>query len=157
MLTQFKKGFTNILTVIFMVALFAGIITFSEAGKVTSRNISASTACATNPQSKDCKSSLPVNLKVEKIPSCSDQNYEVVFKWDNKTSPLTLDLSQDPSFGSFSNKDVSGKNSTTNPTSLTQNISLEPGKTYHWRLWYGIAGKWVQGPSFSTPPCPTRP
>ena len=153
---KLQKGFTNILTIVFMVALFAGIITFSEAGKLTQqRKISALTACTTNPQSKDCKSSLPVNLTIAKIPQCSNQNYEVVFKWDNKTSPLILELSQNPNFEPLLSKDVSDKNETKRPTSISQNIALTPEKTYYWRLWYGIENKWITGPSFSVASCTT--
>ena len=145
---------------VIIVALFVatGAVLVNAARKGNEREISLATICTANFNSNDCKRKLPKNLTVTNLPKrCSDNNYSGKLTWENETSPLWVDISLDPKFGGFANKDVSGKDSTNVPEGFSLNAQLEPGKTYSWRLWYGIAGKWVNGPSWNVPYCNQQP
>lgn len=94
----------------------------------------------------------PSDLKAD-MPKCSDVNYTGRLRWNGSGQGWFVDISTDPNFGGWNNKEVSNVSATTVPDGFSLNLILAPGTTYYWRLWYGIKGQWVIGPSFSVPFC----
>lgn len=84
-------------------------------------------------------------------------NIGVNLSWTNSGSGWYLDVSTDPSFSTFYNRDISGLTSIGCPggfcdyPSCTSYLKFEPGTTYYWRIWNGSVQ--TSGSSFTTPVC----
>jgi spore germination protein YaaH len=102
------------------------------------------------------QASAPVNLTVTPNPC---PVIGVTLNWTNSGNGWYVDVSDDPNFGTFYNKNVSNLTSTVCPGSFcdypncTNYLKFEPGTTYYWRVWNGSVQTY--GPSFTTPVCTT--
>lgn len=88
----------------------------------------------------------PTNLQVT-----SDCSGAVNFNWTNSGSGWFVDVSTDPNYGIFSNKDISNLTSTTAPSGFSPSITFLPGTTYYWHIWNGSTH--TDGNSFTIPTC----
>lgn len=88
----------------------------------------------------------PTNLQVT-----SDCSGAVNFNWTNSGSGWFVDVSTDPNYGTFSNKDISNLTSTTAPSGFSPSITFLPGTTYYWHIWNGSTH--TDGNSFTIPTC----
>ncbi|MCE9538958.1 MAG: T9SS type A sorting domain-containing protein [Bacteroidetes bacterium] len=79
-------------------------------------------------------SAFPTDLQA--TPDCLGN---VNFNWTNSGSSWYIDVSSDPNFGTFSNKDVSNLTSTSAPTGFSPSITFLPNITYYWRIWSGTS------------------
>ncbi len=84
-------------------------------------------------------------------PVCSSANYSVTLNWTGSGSGWFVDISTDPKFATFENKNVSGLTSTAAPAGFSGGLILQPGTTYYWRVWDGT--KQTYGTSFTVPDC----
>ncbi|MEW6468440.1 MAG: CUB domain-containing protein [Bacteroidota bacterium] len=81
----------------------------------------------------------------------------VTLNWTNSGNGWFVDVSDDPNFSYFWNKDVSNLTSTVCPGSFCDYpncntyLKFEPGTTYYWRIWNGSTQTY--GGSFTTPVC----
>ncbi|MFL5762451.1 MAG: CUB domain-containing protein [Bacteroidia bacterium] len=84
-------------------------------------------------------------------------NIGVNLSWTSSGSGWYLDISDDPSFTTFYNKDVSGLTSVNCPGGFCEYpgcasyLKFRPGTTYYWRIWNGTTE--TAGSSFTTPIC----
>lgn len=84
-------------------------------------------------------------------------NIGVNLSWTNSGAGWYLDVSTDPAFTTFYNRDISGLTSIGCPggfcdyPSCTSYLQFEPGTTYYWRIWNGSVQ--TNGSSFTTPVC----
>lgn len=151
----FQKGVLPVgLLVLFGAVLVISVPLVTSAAKKNKKQISAAVACAANPESKQCKKALPKDLDVEGVPKCSDSAYSVKLDWERKGEGWSVDISANSDFGTFGSYDVSNKEFL---KLGPENLSLGPGVTYHWRIFYGLSGHWVNGPGFSVPYCSAQP
>ena len=84
-------------------------------------------------------------------------NIGVNLSWTNSGNGWFVDVTDDPTFTNFWNKDVSNLTSVgcpggfANITVPTDYLQFRPNTTYYWRIWNGST--WVNGNSFTTPMC----
>jgi hypothetical protein len=96
----------------------------------------------------------PVNLQVVQD-ACP--NNGLTFFWENSGSGWYMDISDDPGFSYWYNKNISGLTSTSAPENFASNLNannyldLQPQKTYYWRVWNGY--RETSGGSFTIPLC----
>ncbi len=96
----------------------------------------------------------PSNLNV--LASTCPQ-IDVTFNWTNTGNGWYIDVSTDPNFTTFFNKNVSNLVTESCPggfcdfPSCTNYLKFEPGTTYYWRIWDGNAH--TLGQNFTTPVC----
>ncbi len=101
-----------------------------------------------------CAAALPTNLAATNYPCASNA---VVLSWQNTGPGWFADISTDPLFSTFYNKDISNLTTTLAPQSFcdfpacTSFLSFQPNTTYYWRIWNGSVQ--VNGASFTTPTC----
>lgn len=133
-----------------------GMVT-SSGNSITIR--STSDIATTNPgwyAVWNCTSSPPANLSVTQN-SCP--SIGVVLNWQNSGNGWFVDVTDDPTFTNFWNKDVSGLTTIgcpggfANITVPTNYLQFKPNTTYYWRIWNGSAH--TNGNSFVTPVCAT--
>jgi len=100
------------------------------------------------------QNNLPANLSVT-AGTCPVIG--VTLNWTNSGNGWFVDVSDDPNFSYFWNKDVSNLTSTVCPGSFCDYpncntyLKFEPGTTYYWRIWNGSTQTY--GSSFTTPLC----
>lgn len=117
--------------------------------------------CEAPPPPPPPPSGTPSNLQVTKQVqnNCSDSPYTVSLSWQNSGSGWFADVTDDASFVTYWNKDVSGQTSTNAPNGFSNiflgPLTLQPDTTYHWRIWNGAAH--TSGQSWSVPKCGTEP
>jgi hypothetical protein len=81
----------------------------------------------------------------------------VVLNWQNSGSGWFIDITDDPAWNYFWNKDVSNLTSSVCPGSYElypsqgTYLQFQPNTTYYWRIWDGNTH--VYGSSFTTPVC----
>lgn len=133
-----------------------GTIT-STGGTITIRSTSDNATVASGWNAIwSCASSPPANLSVtpNNCPSIG-----VVLNWQNSGNGWFVDVSDDPTFTNFWNKDVSSLTSIgcpggfANITVPTNYLQFEPNTTYYWRIWNGSMH--TNGTPFTTPVCTT--
>jgi len=84
-------------------------------------------------------------------------NIDVNLSWTSSGTGWFLDVSDDPTFTTYYNKDVSGLTSVNCPggfcdyPACTSYLQFRPSKTYYWRIWNGTTQTY--GSSFTTPSC----
>lgn len=84
-------------------------------------------------------------------------NINVNLSWTNTGAGWFMDVSTDPTFATFYNKDVSGLTSVTCPGGFCEYpgcasyLKFKPSTTYYWRIWNGSV--LTNGASFTTPTC----
>ena len=95
----------------------------------------------------------PINLAVVDKPNCSDSPYTVTLKWENSAYGWWADLSTNSSFpaGGYSKKNVDNLTQTGAPAGFDPAITLDPDKTYYWRIWNGLDH--FPGPPFVISKC----
>jgi hypothetical protein len=99
---------------------------------------------------------VPANLSVAQN-SCPQMG--VTLNWNNSGTGWYVDVSTDPNFSTFYNKNVDNLTATVCPGSFcdypncTGYLKFEPGTTYYWRIWNGSTQTY--GSSFATPVCST--
>jgi N-acetyl-anhydromuramyl-L-alanine amidase AmpD len=104
----------------------------------------STTATVTTPGSLNVSSSFCPNIGVN-------------LSWTGSGSGWFLDVSDDPSFTTYYNKDVSGLSSVNCPggfceyPSCASYLKFRPGTTYYWRIWNGSTQTYGSG--FTTPSC----
>lgn len=81
----------------------------------------------------------------------------VTLNWSGSGQGWWADISTTFDFANFSNKSVDNTTSTTAPSGFNPAFTLTPGKTYHWRLYYGVPDKWTNYASFTVPQCAPPP
>jgi hypothetical protein len=97
---------------------------------------------------------VPANLSVASL-ACP--NIGVVLNWTNTGAGWFIDVSTDPTFTTFYNKDVSNLTSVACPggfceyPSCASYLKFQPNTTYYWRIWDGSSETY--GSSFTTPNC----
>jgi hypothetical protein len=97
---------------------------------------------------------VPANLSVT---SSVCPNLGVVLNWTNSGSGWFIDVSTDPNFATFFNKDVSNLTTVNCPggfceyPSCASYLQFLPNTTYYWRIWDGNSETY--GSSFVTPDC----
>lgn len=91
-------------------------------------------------------------LQVQK-PACSTSSYSVALDWTGSGAGWFVDISTDPNFATFQNKNVSGLSSTTAPAGFSGGLTLKPDSSYYWRVWNGV--KQTYGTRFTVPDCGT--
>ncbi len=116
--------------------------------------------CATNAPGWDANwtsnstTVVPANLSVTSL-TCP--NIGVVLNWLNSGAGWFVDVSTDPNFTTYYNKDVSNLTSVACPggfcdyPNCTTYLKFRPSTTYYWRIWDGVSE--TQGGSFTTPDC----
>ncbi len=98
----------------------------------------------------------PSNLSVTNL-SCPQIG--VALNWTDSGSGWYMDVSTDPNFGTYYNKDISNLTSITCPggfcdyPNCTSYLQFKPGITYYWRIFNGSTE--TNGSSFTTPVCTT--
>lgn len=91
------------------------------------------------------------------VTSSTCPNIDVNLNWTSSGTGWFLDISTDPAFTTFYNKDVSGLTSMNCPggfcdyPACTSYLKFRPGTTYYWRIWNGTTQTY--GSSFTTPSC----
>jgi hypothetical protein len=84
-------------------------------------------------------------------------NIDVDLSWTSTGAGWFLDISTDPTFTTYYNKDVSGLTSVNCPggfcdyPACTSYLKFRPSTTYYWRIWNGTTQTY--GSSFTTPAC----
>ncbi|MBI4929443.1 MAG: T9SS type A sorting domain-containing protein [Bacteroidetes bacterium] len=104
----------------------------------------------------NCASSPPSNLSVTQnnCPSIG-----VVLNWNNSGNGWFVDVTDDPTFTNFWNKDVSSITTIGCPGGFaninvpTNYLQFKPNTIYYWRIWNGST--YTNGTSFTTPVCAT--
>ena len=102
------------------------------------------------------QNNLPANLTA--VPNICPQ-IGVTLNWTNSGTGWYCDVSDDPNFSYFWNKDVTSLTSVNCPggfcdyPSCTSYLKFEPNTTYYWRIWNGSTQ--TNGGSFTTPVCST--
>lgn len=97
---------------------------------------------------------VPANLAVTSL-SCP--NIGVMLNWTNSGAGWFVDVSTDPTFTTYFNKDVSNQTSVACPggfceyPSCATYLKFRPNTTYYWRIWDGTSQTY--GSSFTTPYC----
>lgn len=97
---------------------------------------------------------VPANLAVT---SNGCPNIGVMLNWANSGPGWFIDVSTDPTFTTFYNKDVSNLTSVMCPggfcdyPNCTSYLKFRPNTTYYWRIWDGTSETY--GSSFTTPDC----
>ncbi len=97
---------------------------------------------------------VPANLAVTAL-GCP--NLGVTLNWTNSGPGWYVDISDDPNFTTYYNKDVSNLTSVGCPGSFcdypacTSYLKFRPNTTYYWRIWDGTSH--TAGSSFTTPDC----
>lgn len=97
---------------------------------------------------------VPANLSVTAL-GCP--NLGVTLNWANSGAGWYVDISEDPNFTTYYNKDVSNLTSVGCPGSFcdypacTSYLKFRPNTTYYWRIWDGTSH--TMGSSFTTPDC----
>ncbi|MDQ3108300.1 MAG: N-acetylmuramoyl-L-alanine amidase [Bacteroidota bacterium] len=97
---------------------------------------------------------VPANLSVTSA-ACPDIG--ATLNWTNTGAGWFIDVSTDPSFATFYNKDVSNLTSVACPggfceyPSCASYLKFRPNTTYYWRIWDGTSQTY--GSSFTTPDC----
>ena len=84
-------------------------------------------------------------------PSCASSSYAVTLNWTGSGAGWFVDISTDPHFATFENKNVSGLSSASAPAGFSGGLTLQPGTRYYWRLWNGSTQTY--GTSFTVPDC----
>ncbi|MCC7302415.1 MAG: N-acetylmuramoyl-L-alanine amidase [Bacteroidia bacterium] len=98
----------------------------------------------------------PSNLTVQQS-SCPSLG--VTLNWSNTGNGWYADVSTDPNFTVYYNKNVSNTTSSACPGSFCEYpscntyLQFEPNTTYYWRIWDGISQTY--GTPFTTPVCAT--
>jgi len=127
----------------------------STGGTITIRSTSdISTVASGWYATWSCASSPPANLSVTQnnCPSIG-----VVLNWNNSGNGWFADVTDDPTFTNYWNKDVSSLTSIgcpggfANITVPTNYLQFQPNTTYYWRIWNGST--WTNGTPFITPVC----
>jgi hypothetical protein len=88
-------------------------------------------------------------------PSCSANPYSVTLNWIGSGSGWFVDISTNPNFSTFQNKNVSNLSSTSAPAGFSGGLTLYPDSTYYWRLWNGSSETY--GTSFRVTDCNASP
>lgn len=104
----------------------------------------------------NCSANPPTNLSVAQnnCPSIG-----VTLSWQNSGNGWFADVTDDPTFTNFWNKDVTGLSSIVCPGGFaninipTDYLQFRPNKTYYWRVWDGNSQ--INGTPFTTPVCAT--
>lgn len=97
---------------------------------------------------------VPANLSVT---SSACPNIGVMLNWANSGAGWFVDVSTDPAFTTYFNKDVSNQTSVACPggfceyPSCASYLKFLPNTTYYWRIWDGTTQTY--GSSFVTPDC----
>lgn len=84
-------------------------------------------------------------------------NDGVTFNWQNSGNGWFVDVSDDPNFSYFWNKDVTGLTTVNCPGGFALNtnpndfLGFQPSTTYYWRIWDGVSQ--TAGNPFTTPNC----
>ncbi len=97
---------------------------------------------------------VPANLAVTSL-ACP--NIGVLLNWANSGAGWFIDVSTDPTFTTYFNKDVSNLTSVACPggfcefPSCATYLKFKPNTTYYWRIWDGTSH--TNGSSFTTPDC----
>jgi N-acetyl-anhydromuramyl-L-alanine amidase AmpD len=97
---------------------------------------------------------VPANLAVT-TNGCP--NIGVMLNWANSGAGWYVDVSTDPSFATYYNKNVSNLTSVMCPggfcdyPNCTSYLKFRPNTTYYWRIWDGTSETY--GSSFTTPDC----
>jgi hypothetical protein len=102
----------------------------------------------------------PTNLSAS-----TDCNGNVNFSWTNSGSGWSVDVTTDPNFSFYYNKNVSGQTTTSGPAGFACDIafapcspgtlSFQPNTTYYWRIWNGNTH--TIGSSFTISAAPAAP
>ncbi|GAA0894102.1 hypothetical protein GCM10009122_37820 [Fulvivirga kasyanovii] len=104
-------------------------------------------------------SGTPTSLNVSK-PGCSSSAYTANFTWSGSGSGWWIDVSENSGFPADTrtfHKRIDNVSSTSSSglcvwyDNCSQTLSLQPGKTYYWRIWNGSTH--TNGPSFTVPGC----
>lgn len=111
----------------------------------------------------------PGNMYVNYPSNCSPANLAiasgscpvigVTLNWTNSGTGWYVDITDDPNFTYFWNKDVTGLTSVMCPggfcdyPACTSYLQFQPNTTYYWRIWDGAGHTY--GASFTTPYCLT--
>jgi len=129
----------------------------STGGTITIRSTSdISTVASGWNATWNCASSPPANLSVSQN-NCPIIG--VVLNWQNSGNGWFVDVTDDPTFTNFWNKDVSSLTSIgcpggfANITVPTNYLQFKPNTTYYWRIWNGSMH--TNGTPFTTPVCAT--
>ncbi len=106
-----------------------------------------------------------VNCYATNLQATADCDGNVNFNWTNSGNAWLIDVSTDPNFSFFYNKDVSNQTSTNAPVGFScyvaqapcspVSLSFQPGTTYYWRMWNGETH--TSGGSFTIPSSPASP
>ena len=101
------------------------------------------------------KSKLQVSTDTLEVnpPVCANTSYSVSLNWTGSGPGWFVDISTDPNFSTFENKNVSGLSSTSAPAGFSGGLTLQPNTTYYWRVWNGT--KQTYGTRFTVPGCNT--
>jgi N-acetyl-anhydromuramyl-L-alanine amidase AmpD len=97
---------------------------------------------------------VPANLSVT---SSACPNIGVLLSWTNSGAGWFIDVSTDPTFATYFNKDVSNLTSVACPggfcefPSCATYLKFRPNTIYYWRIWDGTSQTY--GSSFTTPDC----
>lgn len=83
--------------------------------------------------------------------TCTDSNYHIKLSWTGSGAGWFVDISEDASFGGWSNRDVSNLTNVVAPDQFSGNLSLQPGKTYYWRVYNGSTYSTTK--NFNVPTC----
>lgn len=96
-----------------------------------------------------------VNELFADVPIYSNTAYSVHLYWQGTNDVLWCDISRDPSFGWFHNKEVGFSSSTPCPSGFSDGPQLLPDERWYWRMWNG--DKHFPGPSWLVAPLPPAP
>lgn len=88
-------------------------------------------------------------------PACSANPYSITLDWTGSGIGWWVDISTDPNFTTFENKNVDNLSSTSAPAGFSGGLVLQPNTTYYWRLWNGVTQ--INGTSFRVPDCNASP
>lgn len=78
-----------------------------------------------------------VNCYATELQAITDCSGNVNFNWTNAGNNWFIDVSTNPDFSTYSNKDVTNLTSTTGPSGFTPAFTFLPNTTYYWRVWNG--------------------
>lgn len=93
----------------------------------------------------NCNAS-PLNLQISD-PAYSNTPYSKDFSWTGYNTGWWIDISTDPTFTTYSHKNIDNLTTTRAPEGFSPSFSFQPNTTYYWRIWNGTS--WTYGSSFS--------
>lgn len=87
--------------------------------------------------------------------ACSNVPYTASLNWTGSGTGWYVDISTDPGFATFQNKNIDNLSSTNAPAGFSGGLVLYPDTTYYWRIWNGTSQTY--GTSFKVPNCNASP